>query len=218
VCATLLVAACGGGDDQSDSVADAVEDLLDGDASALDDLDASDLDELLEEITDGALDDLGDGSGLDELFGDNGTLDELLGGGALGELLEEQSGGAVDIDDDGISVESEDGNLSVTSTDELPEGWPAEVPTPDGLDVDTVAVADTTDTVNISVMGSVEGDTIAWIERYGEQLEGAGFEQTTFNRTGDDATGSYRSELYDVVVVSAAFGGDATVTVALTAR
>ena len=41
--------------------------------------------------------------------------------------------GNVDADGDGVTVESEDGSFSSGAGTELPEDWPADVPTPDGL-------------------------------------------------------------------------------------
>lgn len=274
----LALSGCGGGGDEPDGLDDLVDDLQNGDASALDELDAADLGDLLGELADDSPGDLAEGSGIEDPFGEEGplaALEDLLGDDGslegladlfgedlsledLAELIEEQSDGALDIDvgdgefsvesedgnvrigedgefsvtddqgnevtgdlgadGDGFSVESDDGRVSVESTDELPDDWPAEVPTPDGLAIDTVTVADNSDALNLTVTGTVDGDTTAWIEGYGEQLQDAGFAQNTFNRTGDDASGFYQSDGFDVFVVGASFGETATVTVALTAR
>ncbi len=121
--AVLALAACGGGDDEPASAGDLLEDLQSGD------LDPSDLEELLDDLGDedlgdledlGGNVDLGDAGGLGDLgdlFGDEGglsELDEIFGEGGLEALIEEQTGGEVDIEfgEDGFSFESEDGGIT----------------------------------------------------------------------------------------------------------
>ncbi len=221
--------------DESD-LQDLLGDLADGDLGSLGDLgEDADLGDLFGE--DGAL------AGLDEVFGDGGLeefIEEQSGVdiqvGDDGFSFESEDGsfsidedgnftvtddqgnettGDVGADGDGFSVESDDGSMNVATTDELPDDWPGDVPTPDGLDIESVASIDADGSVSFTVMGSVDGDHVAWIEDYGAQLEAAGFERNTFIETGDDVSGFYQRDPYDLYVNSASFGST-TISVTLT--
>jgi hypothetical protein len=125
----LTLAACGGGGDDSSSATSemGLEDLIDelDDESALGDVDLGEL-EPEGSVPDGFdlgdldldnLEDL-DLGGLDLgalLAGGLGDLEDLFGAEGLEELIEEGTDGAVDIEvgDDGLSVESDDGSFSI---------------------------------------------------------------------------------------------------------
>lgn len=110
------------------------------------------------------------------------------------EAIEQAGGGDVDIDSDGGSVNidtdegsmsvDEDGNVEIETEDgsfsssgDIPEGFPDEVPLPDGLDVGSGAVTDGPEGESYQVAGSVDGDPADVFAELIAQFEDAGFDK-----------------------------------------
>ena len=265
----LALAACGGGgsidtggdDGDGGGGGDDLEDLLGQlglDADDLEGLDLDDLDDLdlgaLENLDESDFENLGDGN-----FGDLGAMAEIFGALGLEELIEENSGGDVDIqlDEDGFSVESEDGSFSVdedgtfTVTDEdgeettgefdidgsdgdmsvetedgsmeinsggeLPEDWPADIPEPDGIDIQqAMTFAEENGSTSIIVSGTIDGSGEDWTTAYGGELEGAGFEEESMFTTGDNVTAFYRRGTLGVAIVAISTDAGTNMSVSIT--
>ena len=162
------------------------------------------------------------------------------------QLIEQQSGGNVDIDsDDGsfsiqtedgsmtvdengnfvvtdadgsvitgnadsesgeFNIESEDGSFSSGSTSELPEDWPADVPTPDGMTITTASSMESTDGSAIQLSGTTD-DPASFVADYTAQLETAGFTpQAEAVYDGEENWASvYENSAYTVVLNVVAF-------------
>lgn len=73
------------------------------------------------------------------------------GDGDVEDAIEQAGGGNVDVDGDSVRVETEEGSFEMSSTGELPDDWPADVPLPDGFVV----------TAGSSVDGGAEGQLVA---------------------------------------------------------
>ena len=124
----------------------------------------------------------------------------------------EQVTGNVDVDGDGVTVESEDGSFSSGSSSELPDGWPADVPEPDGLAVLSSSTMNDGDTSGFVVIGAVDG---SFLDQYASALEGAGFEMESEFTADSMAERGYSNGTWRVGVAVFENGDDvqATVTV-----
>lgn len=86
-------------------------------------------------------------------------------------------------EDGGVNIESEDGSFTSGSTTELPDQWPAEIPQPDGLAIESATVIGSEDDQSITVSGTAQ--SADFVDDYAMQLESAGFTQeSTFESDG----------------------------------
>jgi hypothetical protein len=90
------------------------------------------------------------------------------------KAIEADSGGDVDIKDGEVSVTDDEGNKStMTSSDELPDGFPKEVPLPDGAKIQSgtkVSTGDDGDTfVVTAAVDDASKDVLAF---YKDELDG----------------------------------------------
>ena len=81
--------------------------------------------------------------------------------------------GNADGEDGSFAVESEDGSFSSGSTSELPEDWPADVPTPDGMTITTASSMEATDGSAIQLSGTID-DPASFVADYTAELGAAG--------------------------------------------
>jgi hypothetical protein len=156
------------------------------------------------------------------------------------ELIEQQSGGEVDIDlEDGeIKVQTEDGEFSldideddgsfsvevdgedgdgafeIDSDGSIPDEWPGDVPEPEGLAIDTSSAFTSGDQVTVSITGTTD-DAEAFADAYGGQLENAGLPQTSSLVQGDNITLFHENESWFVTIFGAPFEGSWQVTVSV---
>ncbi len=95
----------------------------------------------------------------------------------LENRIEAAAGGEVDLDvsEDGIAIETEDGSFTATSGAELPDDFPDELPTPEGALVN-VGRVEVDGAVSFTLTYEAAGDVAAetW-EVYRAELEAAGF-------------------------------------------
>jgi hypothetical protein len=94
---------------------------------------------------------------------------------AAEQLAEQQlgDGSNVEINEDGsVKIEGEDGTFEA-GTGNLPEGWPADVPVPDGFTVYGGAVDTASGTA--TAIFEAPGDATAQVEAYVASLESAGW-------------------------------------------
>lgn len=86
--------------------------------------------------------------------------------------------------DDGETVfESEDGSATVSSSGDVPEGFPSSVPLPSGLTILVSQAVDMDGEQNYIISGSVDDDAAQVARTYIDQLEAAGFEQIQLTET-----------------------------------
>jgi len=120
--------------------------------------------------------------------------------------------GNADGEDGSFAVESEDGSFSSSSTSELPEDWPSEVPTPDGLTITTATSMDATDGSAIQLSGTTD-DAASFVAGYTADLERSGFtaEADAVYEGEENWAAVYENGTYTVVLNVVAFGGETPV-------
>ncbi len=77
---------------------------------------------------------------------------------ATEKMIEQQTGGKVDIDTDGdgsVEIETEDGSMALGSG-EIPKEWPDEIPLPDDLQVQAGTTMDSSDGRLVSIVGGTD--------------------------------------------------------------
>jgi hypothetical protein len=120
--------------------------------------------------------------------------------------------GNADSESGEFNIESEDGSFSSGSTSELPEDWPADVPTPDGMTITTASSMDSTDGSAIQLSGTTD-DPASFVADYTSQLENSGFTaQADAVYDGEDNWAAvYENSSYTVVLNVVAFEGETPV-------
>ncbi len=93
------------------------------------------------------------------------AIEESAGGGDVdidddGSFSFENDEGSFSVDEDGnVKIEGEDGEFSIDgSSGELPDGFPDDVPVPDGLDIITGSKTSDGEQTIYAVFGNVAGD------------------------------------------------------------
>jgi hypothetical protein len=118
--------------------------------------------------------------------------------------------------DGGFTVEGSDGEAVFSSSDEIPEQWPSDVPEPDGLSDVTGTYFSEGDDQSIIVTGTVSGDLRDAFDGYTSQLEDAGFEEESTFTQGDDAANStYVRGEQRISVSIQSLGGTSEMVIAL---
>jgi major membrane immunogen (membrane-anchored lipoprotein) len=120
----------------------------------------------------------------------------------------EGEGGDVDVefDEDGagqIQIEGSDGEAVEMQFDEgggvdLPEGFPSEVPLPDGLNIQQVSSFDDAQGATFLIAGTVDDEPGPAVEAYIEALSAAGYEQRSMTQTPEGAFFDYADETWNV--------------------
>lgn len=108
-------------------------------------------------------------------------------------LVEEAVGGDVDLefDEDGqvASIETEDGSLEIVSGGEVPDEWPADVPTFDGGELVTSYAATSDGQTVVSVDYITDSDANEVMAGLTTAYESAGFTTTSESTMGDGSGG-----------------------------
>jgi hypothetical protein len=121
-----------------------------------------------------------DGTSLD--IDDDGTF---VATDEDGEVITGEADG-----DGGFTVEDSDGDAVFSSSDEIPEQWPTDVPEPEGLSDVTGTYFSEGDDQSIIITGTTSGDLRDIFESYTGELEDAGFDEESTFTQGDDAASS----------------------------
>lgn len=87
--------------------------------------------------------------------------------------------------EDGQSVISTPEGEFVTGTNSLPDGFPENVPVPDGMTIESTGAMDSPDGPTFVVNGAVAGDFAGATAAYKAALEGAGFTQQSMTESAD---------------------------------
>lgn len=213
-----------------------LDDLDDLDLGALEDFDEGDLDNIGDL---GALTEIFGALGLEELieqnadgdvdveFGDDGlsiesddgsfSIDED-GSFTVTDEDGEETTGDLDLDAEGgdLSIESDDGSVEFSSGSEIPEDWPAEVPEPDGVAIQSAMTFAEDEGSSIIVTGTIQDDPEEWAGGYGDQLESAGFNEDSNFSNGGSVTAFYTNDTLGVTVIAASVGADTTISISIT--
>ena len=120
--------------------------------------------------------------------------------------------GNADSESGEFNIESEDGSFSSGSTSELPEDWPADVPTPDGMTITTASSMESTDGSAIQLSGTTD-DPASFVADYTARLDSNGFTaQADAVYDGEENWAAvYENSSYTVVLNVVAFEGESPV-------
>ncbi len=172
-------------------------------------------------------------SGIEELIESQGEgdVDIDLDGGGDGFSVQTEDGG-MSIDEDGnfvitdadgstvtgnadsetvrFTAESEDGSFRIDASGEVPEEWPSDVPSPEGIEGASSTVTQSATELAITVTGQA-GES--FVDDYGSTLEDNGFERTSNFESDANITRVFENETWTVSINS--FPGEDTSQVAV---
>ncbi len=101
-----------------------------------------------------------------------GAAAEKVSEKATEKMVEQQTGGNVDIDTDGdgsVEIETEDGSMSF-GTGEVPEEWPDDIDLPDDLEVQSGTTSDSSDGRLVALVGATDETPEELLARYKDEL------------------------------------------------
>lgn len=130
-------------------------------------------------------------------------------------VLEQQTGGDVEVDEDGITAKDEQGNeVSIGGGAQLPDTWPGAVPTPEDATLQTAfSSAQEGAATGLWLTSRSQDDAMA---AYDDQLRSAGFALDEEVDLGIGQTRAYTGSGGEVTVVAGDGGdGSSTLTVAV---
>ena len=105
-----------------------------------------------------------------------------------------------------FTAESEDGSFRIDSSGEIPEEWPSDVPSPQGIEAASSTVTQSATELAITVSGQADE---SFVDDYGSTLEDNGFERTSSFESDANVTRVFENETWTVSVNSFP-GGDAS--------
>jgi hypothetical protein len=173
-------------------------------------------------------------SGVEQLIESQGGGDvdlDLDGDGGFSVQTEE---GGMSIDEDGnfvitdadgsvvtgnadsesgeFTAESEDGSFRIDASGEIPEEWPSDVPSPEGIEGASSTVTQSSTELAITVTGQA-GES--FVDDYGSTLEDNGFERTSSFESDANITRVYENGTWTVSVNSFPDGESSQIAVSL---
>ena len=173
-------------------------------------------------------------SGVEQLIESQGGGDvdlDLDGDGGFSVQTEE---GGMSIDEDGnfvitdadgsvvtgnadsesgeFTAESEDGSFRIDASGEIPEEWPSDVPSPEGIEGASSTVTQSSTELAITVTGQA-GES--FVDEFGSTLEDNGFEQTSSFESDANITRVFENETWTVSLNSFPDGDNTQVSVSL---
>lgn len=120
--------------------------------------------------------------------------------------------GNADSETGGFTAESEDGSFRIDASGEIPEEWPSDVPSPEGIEGASSTVTQSTTELAITVTGQA-GES--FVDAYGSTLEDNGFEQTSNFESDANITRVFENETWTVSINSFPDGDTSQVAVSL---
>jgi flagellar basal body rod protein FlgG len=120
--------------------------------------------------------------------------------------------GNADSETGGFTAESEDGSFRIDASGEIPEEWPSDVPSPEGIEGASSTVTQSATELAITVTGQA-GES--FVDDYGSTLEDDGFEQTSSFESDANITRVFENETWTVSVNSFPDGDTSQVAVSL---
>ena len=205
--AALLLAACGDSNSSERAIEEILEDATGQDAE----IDLSD-GEIRVQTEDGEVEiNIDEEDGSFEMSVDGSQVVDAQVDGDDGEINIQTEDGEATIDVDGegdgsLEITGEDGGTAIdvnTSSGEIPEEWPDEVPEPDGLAIENSSTFASGDDIVLSVTGTADQE---WVEDYGAAVESAGFDESSRMETQDSLNLFYEGNGWVVTVVGADSG------------
>lgn len=88
-------------------------------------------------------------------------------------------GANVDIEDGKVKIDSSEGSMEIGDGSSLPEGWPSDVPAPEGFTLEGSMSADGGDGQSFTASFTADGDQTKALEEYVSSLEGDGWKKET---------------------------------------
>lgn len=107
--------------------------------------------------------------------------------------------GNADSESGDFTAESEDGSFRVDASGEVPEEWPSDVPSPEGIEGASSTVMQSATELAITVTGQA-GES--FVDEYGSTLEDNGFERTSSFESDANITQVFENETWTVSVNS----------------
>ncbi len=140
-----------------------------------------------------------------------GQIAEKAIEGAAGQAV----GGNVDINEDGVTVQDDQGN-NVTIGDDvpIPDNWPAEIPVLEGGKLVSVMVAG--DGASVNAMWTTPASAEETMAAYGAALESAGFTADSTSNTSGMVNSEYTGNGYTVSMTAVTADGSTTVIMTAT--
>ena len=120
--------------------------------------------------------------------------------------------GSADSESGDFSAESEDGSFRVDTSGEIPEEWPSDVPSPEGIEGASSTVTQSSTELAITVTGQA-GES--FVDEFGSTLEDNGFEQTSSFESDANVTRVFENETWTVSLNSFPDGDNTQVAVSL---
>jgi hypothetical protein len=129
------------------------------------------------------------------------------------KAIEQQTGANVDGDTGSLDATSGDGSVNISSTSKIPDSWPAEVPTPDGLAITSAFEVSATGSGGITLMGTTSSST--FVADYAAALDSAGFTSASAVGGATATHSVYQSDAWNVGIIMLPQGTDSQVTITL---
>jgi hypothetical protein len=120
--------------------------------------------------------------------------------------------GNADTESGEFTAESEDGSFRIDASGEIPEEWPSDVPSPEGIEGASSTVTQSTTELAITVTGQA-GES--FVDDYGSTLEDSGFERTSSFESDANISRVFENETWTVSVSSFPDGDTSQVAVSL---
>jgi hypothetical protein len=119
--------------------------------------------------------------------------------------------------DGNVVIDTEDGELTMSTDTDIPDGFP-DLPLPDDLTVTMAQEAAMDDATSYTVIGSAPGDWESYLDELTGYLEGNGYTQNSVTTSPDGAFFSYSSDTLSLngSLGSDTAGGQMTVTLVVT--
>lgn len=117
----------------------------------------------------------------------------------------------VDISEDGVRIETEDGVVDFSGDGTLPDGWPDDVPVPDDITVNFSGSTGSGSDRSFTVMGTTGLSAAEVLDLYKDRLSGWDVEgESTFSGSGATSASATFLDGDRSVVVGASEAGDGT--------
>lgn len=136
----------------------------------------------------------------------------------IGETILEKSSGAddVDVDDDSVKIETEDGTYESSTKAELPEGWPSDVPTHPDLTITYSAKNEYDDYQQYSVTQTKKNADVSALKDYFiKEFEAEGWDKQSEYVTTDYTSLAFKKGDNTGSVIISTYSGTTTVTIAV---
>jgi len=105
-------------------------------------------------------------------------------------------------------VETEAGTSVITQSMDLPDGFPADVPLPDGIEIQFAQSSETGEGTGYVIAATSDRSTSELVEELTGRLEGQGFERQQLTETPDGSIVVYQRDDYGVAATFSADDAD----------